>query len=340
MERRNLMKIKIGNKYIGDNQPVFVVAEIGINHNGNLALAKKLIKKAKECGADAVKFQTYKTDLFINKKYAKSQYNLLKKYELSFEQFKKLKEFADKNDIIFFSSPFDFESAKFLIQLKVPAIKVASSELSNILFVKHLAKSKIPLIISTGMSTFSDIDNTYKKILPINRKIILLHCVSEYPLSHKDANLNVIPSLRNRYKTIVGFSDHSDHYVLDIIAVSLGAKVIEKHFTLKKTMKGPDHKLSLNPTEFRNMVTSIRVTEMSLGSNKKSLTSLEQKIKKYALKGIYASKDIKKGERISLNNIIFQRPLEDIPAQDGEKIIGKKVRRDISKGDSIKKEDI
>ncbi len=331
------MRIKIGNKIISKNSAVFIIAEIGINHNGKISIAKELINYAKKCGADAVKFQTYKTELFINKKYAPNQYEILKKYELSFEDFAKLKEFADKTGIIFLSTPFDFESADFLIKLKVPALKIASSELTNIYFLKYIARKGLPLIISTGMSSYKEIDKMYKIISRINKKLILLYCVSEYPLNPENANMQTITFLQKKFKTIIGFSDHSEGFLLDIIAIALGAKVIEKHFTLDKNMKGPDHRFSLTPSEMKEMIKNVRLAEISLGEETKNITKNEQKIKKYALKGIYAKEDILPGEKLTFDKIILQRPLKTLPASELEKILGKRVIKKIEKNRYISK---
>lgn len=331
------MRIKIGNRTISENSSVFIIAEIGINHNGSVTIAKELINYAKKYGADAVKFQTYKTELFINKKYAPDQYELLKKYELSFEDFAKLKEFADKRGIIFLSTPFDFESVDFLIKLKVPAIKIASSELTNIYFLKYIARKRLPLIISTGMSSYKEIKKMYKIISNINKKLILLYCVSEYPLIPENANMRAITFLQKRFKTIIGFSDHSEGFLLDIIATALGAKVIEKHFTLDRNMEGPDHRFSLTPSEMKEMIRNVRLTEISLGNETRNITKNEQKIKRFALKGIYAKEDILPGERLTLNKILLQRPLKDISASELEKILGKKLIKKIKKNRYISK---
>jgi len=301
-------KIIIGNKIINKNSPVFVIAEIGLNHNGKLEIAKKLIEAAKESGADAVKFQTYKTENFVHPIYGKTQYEILKKYELSFEKFKELKEFADKIGIIFLSSPFDFESVDFLYKIGVKAFKIASSELSNLYFVKYISSKELPMFISTGLHNYYEIKKSLTQIEKINKKIILLHCISEYPLSFENANLNSIPFLNEKFGYIVGFSDHSDGFILDIIAVSLGAKVIEKHFTLSRKLQGPDHKISLEPSELKEMIKNIRIVEKALGKFGKGITKKEQQIKNLALKGIYAAKDIEKGEIITFEKIKLLRP--------------------------------
>ncbi len=328
-------KIKIQNKIISKNSPVFIIAEIGINHNGDINLAKKMITAAKQAGADAVKFQTYKTELFINKKYASEQFKVLKKYELAFEDFYKLKKFADRHDIIFISSPFDVESLNFLLEIKTPAIKIASSELSDLPLIISASKSKIPLIISTGLHTEKEMDAVIKYIKEINKKLILLHCVSDYPLNTENANLMSIQYLANRYKLLTGFSDHSATEFLDIIAVSLGAKVIEKHFTLNKKLKGADHKISTDPKGFKTLVTKIRETEKALGLYKKVLSTNEKNIRKYALKSIFAKTDIKKGEKFSAKNIITQRPLIKSSALKYNSILNKTSKRNITKNDAV-----
>jgi N-acetylneuraminate synthase/N,N'-diacetyllegionaminate synthase len=333
------MQVKIDKKIISENSPVFIVAEIGLNHNGRLDIAKELIYQASICGVDAVKFQTYKTENFINKKYAKEQYEILKKYELSFDDFVQLKEFAEKNGLIFFSSPFDFESADFLFKIKVPVYKVASSELSNIYFLKYLALKKLPIFISTGLHTFCEIKNCFDVIYKINKKIVLLYCASEYPLKIENANLNSIKFLKEKFKVPVGFSDHSEGNLLSIAAVCLGAKVIEKHFTLDKSFEGPDHKISLSPVEMKSLVEEIRKLEKTFGKYEKLISKSEKDIKKFALKGIYAKKDIPAGIKIGLEDILLQRPCLGIPASDLEKFLGKKIKRPVKSGEPIKKVD-
>ncbi len=315
-------KIVINNRIINQNSPVFIIAEIGINHNGNFETAKKMILEAKKAGADAVKFQTYKTELFVNKKYAPKQFEILKKYELNFDEFYKLKKFSDENNITFISSPFDMESLKFLIDIKISAIKIASSELSDIPLIKTAAKSKLPMIISTGLHYIKEIDYVINKIRKYNKKLILLHCVSDYPLSVENANLNSIKFLSDRYNLFTGFSDHSQDEFLDIIAVSLGAKVIEKHFTLNKRLKGGDNAISIDIKDFKLHVEKIRAAERALGKNNKTISKNEKKIRKFALKGIYTITGLKKNKFEKSDKLITQRPLKGIPAIKYDDIVG------------------
>ena len=329
-------KIKIKEKVISEESKVFIVAEIGINHEGSIKKAKKLIKKAKESGANAVKFQTYITDLFIHKKFAPEQYKLLKKYELSFNDFYELKKFADSLNIIFFSSPFDIKSAKFLIEeLKIPIIKIASSELTDLPLIEYVSKKKVPLFISTGLHYENEIKKVISEIKKINKKLVLIHCISNYPLQIKDANLLTIPYFKEKFNIIPGFSDHSKDTFLDIIAVSLGAKVIEKHFTLNDKKEGADHRISLTPSQFKKLVKDIRDTEEALGEYKKIISKDEKKIRKMALKGIYAKKDILKGKIIKKEDIITLRPVKNLYASEYKKIIGKKSKKNIKKGNYL-----
>ncbi len=330
-----MKKIKIKNFCISDNSKTFIVAEIGINHNRDINLAKKMIIKAKQCGADAVKFQVYNTDLFINKRYAKKQYQLFKKYEFSFDVFKKIKEFCDKNKIIFFASPFDIKSAEFLFNLKVPVLKIASGELSNISFVKLLAGYKLPLFISTGLHDFNEIKKVIKEIEVINNKIVIFYCISEYPLINENANLNVLKLYSEYFNHFIGFSDHSEGWFLDVMAVCLGVKVIEKHFTLDKKLPGPDHKISLDPADFHDMVLKIRLSEKTLGKKIKSITKMESRIRAGSIKGIYAGNNIKKGEKFSLKNLALQRPINRFNADKIFTIINKKAKKKYSMLDPI-----
>lgn len=330
-----MKKIRINGKSISGSSKTFIVAEIGLNHNNDLNLAKKIVQSAKKSGADAVKFQVYDTDLFINKKKAKEQFKILKQYELSYETITKIKQYCDKIEIVFFASPFDLKSARFLYDLNIPVIKIASSELSNSALIKYVSRFKKPLFISTGLHTFPEIKQIINNIEMVNQNLVVFHCVSDYPLKYEDANLNMIQFFKEQFHHYIGFSDHSRGYLLDVLAVSLGVKVIEKHFTIDQTLPGPDQKLSLNPEEFRILVQQIRLTERTLGHKKKRLTHHEKKIKRFALKGLYAAENIKKGEKFSIDNINIQRPLLNKKAQDIFSILNKKAGKAYKKGEPI-----
>ena len=284
----------------------FVIAEIGVNHNNNISLAKKLIEKAKFAGADAVKFQTFKAKNLVlpgtrKVKYQlkspndkEDHYQMIKNLELSYEDHKILFKFCKKKKILFLSTPYDVESAKFLNNLGVKMFKTASADLIDYNLHNYLAKLRKPVIISTGMSSLDDIKKTlhiYKK--SGNSKITLLHCVSNYPCSLKSINLNVLYTLK-KFGYRVGYSDHSNEILIPSLAVSAGSKIIEKHFTLNKNLKGPDHKASLNVMEFRKMVKQIRKTEIVMGKNVKKIQPEELEMSKISKKSLYFNKDKKK----------------------------------------------
>jgi len=267
-------KIKIANKLIGNGEPVFIIAEAGVNHNGNINLAKKLIDIAKKAGADAVKFQTWLTEEIVTKdaegaeyqmktaNAKETQYEMLKKLELSQNDFRELKKYADKKKIIFLSTPDEEKSADFLFKLDVPAFKIGSGEVTNLPYLKHIAKKKKPIILSTGTATLNEVKeavNTIKKAG--NDKIVLLHCTTNYPCPLEEVNLRAMSTLKKEFALPVGHSDHTLGIIVPIMATTLGATVIEKHFTLDKNLPGPDHKASLEPNELREMVKIIRDTE-------------------------------------------------------------------------------
>ena len=328
---------------------VYIIAEAGVNHNGNFNLAKKLIFEAKKSGADAIKFQSFNTDkLAIKKtplaKYQKKKlsristhYQMLKKLELKEIEFKKLNKISKKLKIDFISTPFDVNSARFLNSLNVKYFKTASPDLSDYYLHKYLSSINKKVIISTGMSNISEI----KKCIKFYKKknIILMHCVSSYPAPDKNLNLKCL-SLLKKYSSQIGYSDHSLNNTAAIVAISLGAMVIEKHFTLNNKMKGPDHFFSLNPKKFKEFVNQIRVAEKMLGVKKKECQIIEKDVKKISVKTVVASKNFKKGEKINHNNICLKRPNLGISGFDIEKIIGKKLKKNIKKDQSIKFSDI
>lgn len=257
-------RLKIAGKSIGDDNPAYIIAEIGINHNGSVELAQELILAAQKSGADAVKFQTYITE----KRVAKNSpfFRILKECELSQENHVKLFNFAKKLKITFFSTPFDKKSADFLEKLGVPAYKIASFYITHLSLIRHIAKKKIPMIVSCGMTVQKEVDSAVDSIKKYNTPFTLLHCISSYPTKDYDANLAVIPTLKEIYHVPIGFSDHTLGIKIAPLSVAAGAKLLEKHFTLDKNMIGPDHKLSSTPNEFKKMVTDIRQVEKFLGN--------------------------------------------------------------------------
>lgn len=267
--------IVVDDRIIGDNYKTFIVAEIGINHGGDIELAKKLITAAIKNGADAVKFQTYITEKRVPKN--DPLFPILKKCEFKKEETIEIFEFAQKKHIIFFSTPFDEESVDLLANLNVPLLKISSFDIVNKKLLEKAAKTHIPVVLSRGMANTNEIETALQIYKKYNTKYILLHCVSSYPTQHKDANLNAIKILKEKYDCPVGYSDHTLGITVPVYAVAVGACVIEKHFTLDKTLKGPDHSISADPAEFKRMVRKIRDLELILGNGNIMMSDAEKK---------------------------------------------------------------
>jgi len=337
-----LDNIIIANKIIGKKQKVFIIAEAGVNHNGNINLAKKLIDAAKIAGVDAVKFQTFKSENLVIKNtkmtdYQKknvgkkeSQLKMLKKLELNYEDFIKLKKYCNKKKIIFLSTPHSKDAIDFLEPL-VSAYKIGSGDLTNLPFLKKIAKTKKPIVLSTGMANLKEVREAINVILPINKKLILLHCTTNYPCPLKEVNLRAMLTLKKEFNLPVGYSDHTLGIMVPIMAVALGARILEKHFTLDKNLPGPDHKASLNPKELEEMVMAVRDTEDALGSDKKIPTENERNVKKFVRKSIVAKIDIPKGNVIKKNMLTIKRPGIGISPKQINKIIGCVTKKNIRK---------
>ena len=296
-----------------------IIAEAGVNHNGNINLAKKLIDVASKAGADYVKFQTFDVDQLILKNtktaaYQKrnlknniSQYQMLKKYQLTDNSHKELLRYSKKKKIKFLSTAFDEKSLRLLEKYKLDYIKIPSGEITNYPFLKQISKLKKKVLLSTGMATLDEIKQAVKALRKRKKDITILHCTSDYPANLKDLNLNFIKKLK-KFGCEVGYSDHSSSVITPSIAVTLGCKVVEKHFTLSKQLKGPDHIASLEPQELTKMISLIRDTEKMLGLNDKIITKSEQKTKLLVRKSLVANNNIKKGEIFSKINITTKRP--------------------------------
>ena len=330
------------------NGSVFIIAEAGVNHNGNLAFAKKLIDAAKEAGADAVKFQTFQTEQVITKSAQKaayqqittgeqeSQYDMVKKLELTFDEFNSLKEYCDHSEILFLSTPFDMESIEYLETINIPVYKIPSGEITNLPYLIRIAETLKPIIMSTGMSTLEEIGNAVSILKQHgNKNLTLLHCNTEYPTPFEDANLNAMLTLKNAFQTDVGYSDHTLGIEASIAAVALGATVIEKHFTLDKNMEGPDHKASLNPEELKLLVQSIRNVERALGDGEKKPSKSELKNRDVARKSIVAKVPIQEGEVFSTANITVKRPGNGITPMRWFDVIGQAAKREFKEDELI-----
>lgn len=339
---------KIENKVIGEGNPTFIIAEAGVNHNGDINLAKELIDKALIAGVDAIKFQTFKTEKLVtgyadmaeyqknNTGVVESQFNMLKKLELSYESFIELQVYCKHKGIMFLSTPFDFESADFLESIGMMAFKISSADLTNIPLLTHIASFNKPMILSSGMATLSEIEEALNAIYCTgNKEVAVLHCTSNYPAKLQGVNLNSMNTIKSAFKVVSGYSDHTEGITVPIAAVAMGASIIEKHFTLGKDMEGPDHKASLSPSELKDMIVAIRGVELALGNGIKMYNPSEIDTMRAARKSIVVARDIKAGEVIDFADLDYKRPGTGLPPKFFTDIIGKKANRDIKVDEQI-----
>jgi len=341
-------EISINNKKIGEIHPIFLIAEAGVNHNGDLSVAKKLIDLAVEANVDAIKFQTYITEELLLPSTPKVEYQkvltsdnenfyeMLKKYEFSKKDFKVLKDYCDNKDIIFLSTPFDFTSVNLLEELNVPCYKVSSGDMNNLPFLRYICSKGKPILLSTGMATLDEVKESVIVIKNNNIKnLIIFQCTTNYPTAYEDVNLNVIDLFKNEFPNdVIGFSDHSLGITASIGAAAKGVKAIEKHFTLNKEMEGPDHKASLDPEELKKWVIELRNIEKSLGSHEKKPSKQELENAKIARKSIVTMVNLKKGDIIKITDLAIKRPGYGISPKFFTKILGRTIKKDIPK-DSI-----
>lgn len=325
----------------------YIIAEAGDNHNGSFELALKLIDAAKEAGADCVKFQTFVTEEVISTcaqkaEYQKAatnaeenQFDMIKKLELSSEQFRQIKGYCDRKNIRFLSTPFDLPSIQFLDTMDLPFWKIPSGEVTNLPYLLAIAKTEKPVVMSTGMCEMGEIQAAID-ILKANGtpKITLLHCNTEYPTPYEDANLRAMETMRKQFGVDVGYSDHTLGIEVPIAAAAMGAVIIEKHFTLDRNMEGPDHKASLEPEELAAMVAGIRRVERALGDEKKRVSPSEKKNRDVARKSIIARRAIRKGELLTEENITTKRPGNGISPMRWFEVLGTSAVRDFE-GDEL-----
>jgi len=321
-----------------NSKKTLIIAEAGVNHNGKLDKAKELIDVAKDCGADIVKFQTFISDELVTKKARKAkyqedkrskdqtQYSMLKKLELSQNDFLELYKYSKIKKIEFLSTAFDLKSLKFLNKIGMKRFKIPSGEITNLPYLRKFSLFKKPIIISTGMSSIADIDRALK-VFKNKKNISILHCNSDYPTAYEDVNLSVIPNLKKKYNLNIGYSDHSLGIEVPIAAVALGARIIEKHFTLNRNLKGPDHASSLNPDQLYQMVKAIRNIEKAIGNKNKKVTQSEKKNITIVRKSIIAKTLINKGDLFSVKNLIVKRPGNGLSPFLWDKLIGKKSNK-------------
>ncbi len=330
---------------------IFIIAEAGVNHNGKVSLAKQLVDAAVSAKADAIKFQTFSASALVLPSVASSKYQiknikakisqrkLLKQLELSFEAHQEIANYCRKKNIEFMSSPFDIESVELLEKTGVKRYKIPSGEITDIPLLKKVAATNKPLIISTGMCTIHEIEialNTIRKINAFNPQITLLHCTSSYPTMPEDVNLKAMLTLQDLFKLPIGYSDHTIGYEIAIAAAALGATVIEKHLTISRKLKGPDHLVSLEPSEFATMIAAIRNVENALGSFSKKPVKSEQEAIKLARKSIVAKCDITKGTEFSETNLTTMRPGTGLSPIYWNEIIGRLSTKNYKAGELIR----
>ncbi len=337
---------------MGKGPRVMVIAEAGVNHNGKLSTALRLVDAARAAGCDAVKFQTFQTERLVipsapkapyqNKTVpTKTQFAMLKSLELSFKDFEKIFRHCEKTGILFLSTPFDLESAHFLRDLGLAAFKIGSGDLDNAPLLRFCAKSGKPVILSTGMSTLSEVRKSVD-FLRVNgvRRLVLLHCTSNYPTQDDHVNLRAMDSLRRTFHCPVGFSDHTLGIEISLAAAARGASVIEKHITLNNRMEGPDHSASLMPKELGELVTGVRRIELSLGSPNKRVLRTEWAVRQTVRRSLVVDREISKGEHFSRKNLSVRRPGTGLSPWEYFNVLGRCARRTVSANTLLRKEDI
>jgi N,N'-diacetyllegionaminate synthase len=327
---------------------IFIIAEAGVNHNGDIEIAKKMIDAAVRAGADAVKFQTFNTDKLVTKNAPKadyqnektdrneSQYDMLKKLELSKKEHKILKNYCEEKKILFMSTPFDFESADLLEKLGVNLYKIGSGDLTNIPLLEYIAKKQKPMIVSTGMANLAEVEEAVDAIRDSgNEDVILLHCLSNYPAKFENVNLSAMNTMKIAFNLEIGYSDHTPGIEVSIAAVAMGAKVIEKHFTLDKTLQGNDHYHAMDPDDLRKFRNNVDMIKTINGSYYKRPLECESESRKQARRSIVALKDMKAGDTITRDKITFKRPGTGISPADLDKVLGRKLKEDVKEDELL-----
>jgi sialic acid synthase SpsE len=345
------MKIQIGNHVIGENSPCYIIAEIGLNHNGNIDTARKSIAEAARVGANAVKFQKRTTKDILIQEYLDRPYSGQNSYgatygehrdalELPDEVWPELCKMSQDLGMDCFASPWDIKSADFLETLDVPAYKIASGDLTNLPLLKHVAAKGKPVILSTGMSTIDEVEEAVRTITGINVQLILLHCISTYPFDDRLANLSLIGTLREQFpQTVIGYSGHEKSgHIISLAAAILGAKVIERHFTLDRTMRGPDHAASLEPHGFGLVVENIRKVEGAMGNGIKRILEDEMVVREKLSKSIVSTCEIKAGTIITLDMLTVKSPGNGILPRYLDDLCGKKAQVDVLADSLLPKE--
>lgn len=346
-------EVAVAGRKIGRAQQCFVIAEIGLNHNGDMALAKAEIDAAAEAGADAVKFQNYRTEDFISsrsltftymsegREVTESQYDMFKRCELTVEQLTELKAYSDARGLIFFSTPMSRQGLDDLVEMGVSVLKNGSDCLGHLDLVRAMGETGLPTMISTGMATLADIDEAVRTFASTgNRDLVLLHCVSSYPTPSDETNLARIPSLERVFGCLVGFSDHTEGHLAAALSVSVGACIVEKHFTLSHDLPGPDHWFSLTPDELAQLVKAIRYAEAVIGTGTLNPTRCEEEGREAYRLSCVAAADLSPGHQLRSEDIVFQRPGYGIPPAHAYLLGGRVLRHAVRKGDVLTAEDM
>jgi len=346
-------KINIAGRQIGVGEPCFILAEAGVNHNGSLELALHMVDAAVAAGVDGIKFQTFKTDKLVSFKAPKANYQahwtgsngsqmeMIKQLELTFENFEVISRYCSERGIIFLSTPFEEESADFLESIGMAAYKMASGELTNLPFQAHVARKGNPMIVSTGMSTMTEISDTVSIIHESgNPPLMLLHCTSNYPTSAQEVNLRAMHTLSSSFHVPVGYSDHTEGIEISGIAVALGACLLEKHFTLDRQMPGPDHQASLEPGELAALVQSVRRIETALGTGEKIPTRSEENTALVARKSLHLRTDLPARHSLKTDDLVALRPGTGISPSMLDHVVGHQLKKAMHAGSMLRESDI
>lgn len=349
MRRKSKRSLTIRNKVINDYSDCFVIAEIGHNHQGSVEICKQLFKAARDCGVDAVKLQKRHNKKLFTREFFHTPYNSehafgvtygLHREALEFneKEYKELKLYAEHLGLVFFATPFDFESVDFLEDFDMPCYKIASGDLTNIPLLKYIAKTKKPMIVSTGGATVDDVKRAYKAIIPVNKQVAFLQCTASYPSGFNELDLHVIKTYQELFpEHVIGWSSHDNGIAMAVAAYVLGARIIEKHFTLNHTMKGTDHAFSLEPIGMRKLVRDLRRLRVALGSKEKKFYESERTAIHKMGKKIVAAKNLSKGHIIREQDLAFKSPGDGLPPYHRDYFIGKKLKKSIAEDDDFKK---
>ena len=332
--------VHVGDRQIGGGASCFIIAEAGINHNGDISLAHRLVDIAADAGADAVKFQTFDPERVVSRR-DESQLAMARKLALPFDTFARLRAHAAERHLMFLSTPFDAGSADLLDSIGVPAFKIPSGEITNPPFLAHVARKGKPMLISTGMASLPEVLDALDTVAAHgNPPVALFHCVSNYPAGPPECNLRAMGAMRSLLHVPVGWSDHSEGISLGVAAVAMGAELLEKHFTLDRSLPGPDHQASLEPAGLRALVTEVRATEAALGDGRKEPVPSELAKALQARRSVHTDRDLEAGEALAMSDLILLRPGSGIPASRVGRLVGRRLKVRLPAGSLLREADL